>query len=377
MITSPMPFADAIGFLLDKEQLPADWNAAEWAAQEPDFRTKAFWVSKVESARFVDRSHGLLFDYMAKVRDNVTNPSTGESGTALRVAGREHFVKLMRDFMIAEGMAKPGEFNGVNQKDITDIRSVARLRLIFDTNVRQAYGFGQWKQGMAPLVRKHFPAARLIRDRGVKEPRPRHQAHLGDVRLKTDFAWWSDYINDPAIGGFQVPWGPYGFNSGVTQEDVSREDAAKRGIFPPVTPDPAPPASLTDGTTASTRGMDLELKNRLLDELRSGPEPRDIREVARNAAAKVRGEMLTKGLQAAEQRGDDAKAAKYRKAFAALPNRGLSVVDNGESISLLGSRESIRKYLEDGTLEHAAALQQLLDSGMTEADALAYLASIQ
>ncbi len=52
-----------------------------------------------------------------------------------------------------EGMAKPGEFKGVNQKDVTDIRSMARLNLIFDTNVRQAYGFGQWKQGMTALSR--------------------------------------------------------------------------------------------------------------------------------------------------------------------------------------------------------------------------------
>lgn len=131
------------------------------------------------------------------------------------------------------------------------------------------------------------------------------------------------------------PWGPYGFNSGVTQEDVSREDAAKLGVFPPDTPDPAPPASLTDGTTASTRGMDPDLKRRLLDELRSGPEPRDIREVARNAAAKVRGEMLTKGLQAAEQRGDDAKSAKYRAAIAILPPmKGLIVREDGDKIVL-------------------------------------------
>ena len=184
MITKPRPFEEAIRFLLDKEDLPAEWDAGEWAAQEGDLRVKAFWSSRVENARFLDRAHGFLFDFMAKTSEEVVGPD-GVKRVALKVAGREHFVKRMRDFMISEGMARKSEFRGVNQKDVTDIRSLARLRLIFDTNVRQAYGFGQWKQGMTPAAVRAFPAARLIRDRRVKEPRPRHQANLGEVRLKT------------------------------------------------------------------------------------------------------------------------------------------------------------------------------------------------
>lgn len=73
-------------------------------------------------------------------------------------------------------------------------------------------------------------------------PRPRHAAHEGEVRLKTDEAWWAAYQNDLEIGGFGVPWEPYGFYSGMGQEDVAREEndriilenPAKSGNFSPI-----------------------------------------------------------------------------------------------------------------------------------------------
>ncbi len=330
MITRPMPFEEALGFLLEKEQLPAEWDSSMWREQEPDFRTKAFFSARVENARFLDRAQGLIFDYMAKTTEQIPQPD-GTVKVALRANGREHFVKLMRDFMIAEGMAKQSEFVGVNQKDVTDLRSLARLRLIFDTNVRQAYGFGQWKQGMTPGALRAFPAARLIRDRGVKEPRLRHQLHLGEVRLKTD-PRWAHFHNARDIGGFEVPWGPYGFNSGVTQEDVSREEARELGL--PVDTAAPVPGNLTDGTQASTKGMDPAIKAKLLAELRGGPKPTDPREAARKAAADTRRTMLQRGLTDTLNRGDQAKAGKYRKALADLPEDGVAVREDGEKIVL-------------------------------------------
>lgn len=366
MITKPMPFNEAIGFLLDKEQLPAEWNAADWREQEADFRTKAFFSAKVENARFVDRAQGLLFDYLAKVRDDVTTPD-GVRTTALRVAGREHFVKLMREFMLAEGMAKEEEMPKVNQKDVTDIRSMGRLRLIFDTNVRQSYGFGQWKQGMKPAVLRAFPAARLIRDMGVKEPRPRHQANLGEVRLKTDKRW-AEFHNDPEIGGFGVPWGPYGYNSGCTQEDVSRATAIRLGLIR-ADEEPQPQAiNINDGLKASIRNMDPALKAKLLAELRGGPKPRDPAEAAREAAAKVRREMLNRGLTEAITKGDRLKADQYRSALSQLPLTGLIVVEQPNVISIVTARKvlEIQQSLTDGTVSEDDAIKALVDLGMSE-----------
>jgi hypothetical protein len=340
MITDPIPFAEAIRFLLEKEDLPAEWEASDWTGQEPDFRTRAFWSARVENARFLDRSHGFLFDFMAKTRETIVQPD-GTVVTALQIGGREQFVKRMRDFMITEGMAAPGEFVNVNQKDITDIRSVARLRLIFDTNVRQAYGYGQWKQGMKPAVLKAFPAARLIRERGVKEPRPRHQNNLGEVRLKTD-PRWAEFHNATEIGGFGVPWGPYGFQSGVTQEDVSRRDARKLGLeIIDVESEvrDMPDKSINEGLSASVAKMQPDVKAKLLEELRAkrealGNPVERAGEAGRRAGENARREMLTRGLADAEARGDTSKAQKYRKAFAELPDGGLRIVEDADRIML-------------------------------------------
>lgn len=230
---------------------------------------------------------------------------------------------LMRRFMIEEGMAKPEEFKDVNQGDVTDIRSMSRLRLIFDTNVRQAYGYGKWKQGMKPAVRRAFPAARFVRVRDVMAPRPRHADHLGEVRLKTDRAWWADYQNDPQIGGFGVPWEPYGFHSGMGQEDVSREEAERLGLrFDTREEEMESQPGLNDGLSTSTKGMDPELKRRLIEEL-EGMRPkrrRSIEEAAREAAAEAR------------------QRALERRGLAPVQSGPAVVVDEGDKIRLLESR---------------------------------------
>jgi hypothetical protein len=52
------------------------------------------------------------------------------------------------------------------------------------------------------------------------------------VRLKTDLDFWTA-MNSPEIGGFGVPWGPWGFNSGMDVEDVDREEAEQLGLLAP------------------------------------------------------------------------------------------------------------------------------------------------
>jgi hypothetical protein len=187
---------------------------------------------------------------------------------------------------------------------------------------------------MTQAARSAFPGARLIRDMGVKEPRPRHQENLGEVRLKTD-PRWAEFHNAKDIGGFGVPWGPYGFNSGVTQEDVSREDAMTYGLPVLDAPEPVDTAGFNDGLQASVKRLDPALKAKLLEELRSVPKPQDPREAAREAAASVRREMLNRGLTEAITRGQTSKAEKYRTAIASLPQiTGLIVREDGEKILL-------------------------------------------
>jgi hypothetical protein len=267
VIEQPMELMDAVAFILDKEQLPQDWSAETWRELDGDFKSRAFVVSKVQEARFLDRAQGLLFDHIAEVRDEVTTPRGRE--TVLRVGGKADFVRAMREFMIEEGMATEEEMINSNQNDVQTLHSNARLSLIFETNIRQAYGYGNWKQGMVPAVLEAYPAARLTRTQDVSIPRPRHQVNLGEVRHKSD-PWWKDYINAEDIGGFNVPWGPYGFNSGCDREDVSAEEWQRMNEgeqSEQMEPSPTPEPKFNEDIWASVRNLDPELRKRLVMEL--------------------------------------------------------------------------------------------------------------
>ena len=320
-----MPFEEAIGYVLNKEPNPEEWDSAMWAAEKPAVRVRSFFSSRVENARFLDRAQGLIFDYMAKVTDEVTGPD-GVKRPALRIGGRADFVRLMREFMVKEGMATPEELWNTEQSDLTDIKSEARLRLIFDTTVRQAYGYGNWRQGMTPAVRRAFPAARLVRVRDVAIPRPRHAAHEGEVRLKTDIPWWARYQNDPQIGGFGVPWGPYGFRSGVDQEDVPlREWETLTGRKFDTGAEEMKETDLpgmNDGLGASTKGMDPEIKRKLIEELQA-LNARDAKRLERSIENSAREAAERARNRALERRGIKPPEAPK-----------ITVVDEGDKIRI-------------------------------------------
>jgi hypothetical protein len=173
--------------------------------------------------------------------------------------------------MLENGMAKESDFKG-SQTDIKNITKLSRLQLIFDTNVRQSFGFGRWKQSMHPAVLDAFPAARFTRLPGSREKRPRHRDGEGDVRLKTDNAYWSDWQNDPAIGGFGVPWAPFGFNSNMTTRDVSRKVAeGLRLIKKGARVTQVEPAHVTDDVQADLTDVDPAIVDKFIDYIKPSP----------------------------------------------------------------------------------------------------------
>lgn len=220
--TTPLPFSEALQKLLERGVMPSALSSAEWREVEVAIRERAFLSSRVESARLLQAMKDYLGDFMAGARM--------ENG-GLKAQGRAEFVADMRALAIREGLGRVDEKTGkidpvIRENDLRDIRSSRRLQLIFDTQTESAHEYGFWKQGQDPDILWVYPAQRFIRIRPVMIPRFYHQAEEGTIRRKDDLEFWLDMNRD-----FNVPWGPWGFASGMGVEDVDREEAVAAGVL--------------------------------------------------------------------------------------------------------------------------------------------------
>lgn len=223
-------FLEAVAKLLERAPFPAQMTSADWAGMNPAIRDRSFFSSLVESLRFLERAKSKVEDALAKHQEEVVAPD-GTKSMALRGPGKAAFIEEMRQIIQSEGMAGPEAFRKASGGDMTNIGGRSRLSLIFDTQVMTSFGFADWEQGMDPEILAAYPAQRFIRVSEVVEPRLRHSATVGAVRLKSDFEFWAEFENDPQIGGFGVPWGPFGYNSEMGTEDIARRDAERMGLL--------------------------------------------------------------------------------------------------------------------------------------------------
>ncbi len=211
-----------------RKQIDAtDRSSAQWSKVPTAHRTNALFSAHVEKAALLQRMQTLLDDYLAGARESVTLPD-GTQTTVGKVQGKADFIKQMREFMINEGMDPDAKNN-----KITNIGARSRLSLIFDTQVRAAYGQARWEQGMTEDMLKAYPAWRFVRNPGARVKRELHVRNEGAVRLKTNYQFWAQEMNAADIGGFTVPWPPFGFNSYMDLEAVSATECEQLGIKVP------------------------------------------------------------------------------------------------------------------------------------------------
>lgn len=246
---APIPFQEAIDKLGEQSVVGSTFSSSEWADVPVELRDNAFFSSRVESARVLQRAKDSLGDFLTASRTTLD-----DGQTVLTTGSRAAFVSQIQDFLAGEGVVR-------SKGGLTDITSERRLGLIFDVKSRQAQDFGYWKQGMDPSVLNEFPAQRFIRIRDVKTEREAHIPFQDQVYLKTD-PIWSRVINKD----FGVPWGPWGWGCGHDVEDVDRDESDKLHLTRPGQVLTAHPRSLNNNLQASIRNLDPELVEKLKKE---------------------------------------------------------------------------------------------------------------
>lgn len=235
--TDPKPLAEVAGSVSARTPVGSVLRSAEWEAVPEALRGAAFFSATVEEARWLAAAQ----EGIAKIAAAAREAAPSGDGTMLA----ETREKLMAD------LQELGRELGVRPRDpadagtLRDPLSVRRLRLIIDTQLQMAHGYGDWLAGQDPDVLAEFPAQELVRVRNARVPRDwiarwqdpdRGNAPLIDGRmiaLKTDPVW-------RRISRFGHPWPPFDFNSGMGVEDIDRGEAEDLGLIAPGDPDPEP-----------------------------------------------------------------------------------------------------------------------------------------
>lgn len=254
--TSPIPFSEALGQLLQKKLLPTALTSEQLRALGGGVLRSSFTSAQTTLT-------GLLDEYKKGV-ESVINPeqvarpgqpmtvTEGPNPAALRTFVKDYLKQI-------DYQPTPGE-----EGTIKDLSSDQRINLVVKTNVEMAHGAGKYvKENSDPDVVDLYPALELVRFENRKEPREwpaRWSAAVGSdpraagvfqstgrmVALKSSPVWQA---LGNGVGGYDDtlsnPFPPFAFNSGMWTEEMSRQEAEDIGLLNP-------------GETAQPAALNLE-----------------------------------------------------------------------------------------------------------------------
>ena len=143
---------------------------------------------------------------------------------------------------------------------LRDLSSDARIKLILDTQERQAANYGYLLQGQSDLARFQFPAWELLRiytraqERSGKRSWPNRWDSLGGkfyagrmIAPKDDPIWEQLGSSANFPDALDTPFPPFAYNSGMGWREVPRQDCIALGLITPdFTPDFHDPGFLSD-----------------------------------------------------------------------------------------------------------------------------------
>ncbi len=238
-LSQPHTLTDIVKSVSEKTVIGSALRTAEWAVMPKALRDQAFFSAGVTQAEFLARQRELIEKTLARAKE------TNERGESYWASDRAYFIAQTRQLGQALGVQHPkGPRKGdIVEGDITDPLSLARLKLIYDTQLELAYGRADYLTGMDADLLAAFPAWELVRVSQRETPRDwptrwneaavsvgwdgvsREAAATGRlIALKTSGIWL-------ALSRFGKPHPPFDFNSGMGVEDIDRAEVEDLGLM--------------------------------------------------------------------------------------------------------------------------------------------------
>ncbi|MFA6289939.1 MAG: hypothetical protein WC661_21355 [Opitutaceae bacterium] len=210
---TPLPFLEALAAKKVKTLLPTELRTKDLAGLGSALLDRSSFSAGVQSAELLQR-----FDDLTGQRLD---------GTLDRASARQ----ALKEFLGSLGDPS------VDNTDLTDIRSDARLNLKLDHDLATLQGYGHAVQSNVPEVLDQWPAQELV-DTNPSQTENRRDwkaiwtAHGGEfygdrmIALKSDPIW-------RAISRFNRPTPPFDFGSYWDVQDVDRATAEDIGLIAP------------------------------------------------------------------------------------------------------------------------------------------------
>lgn len=268
IFSKPIPFQEALASLRQRELLPTSASSAQLAELPAAIRARSLFSARTANAT-----------YLQEVKDQVDELLQGNVNKATARAKLQDLLDALgyspeKHFGTPEDAAIPPAEPGT----LRDLSSDRRIKLLLETQERQAMNYGYMLQGQSDVARWQYPCWELVRiyPRGKERsdwPARWMQAggnFYGGGRMiapKDDPVWRELGSSANFDDALDTSYPPFAFSSGMGWREVHRDECIALGVIPPdYTPEVQDPSFLA-GLKVQADKFDPEFLSVLLEDL--------------------------------------------------------------------------------------------------------------
>lgn len=228
--TDPQPLTEILGKLDARTPIGSVLRSEAWETVPAALRDRAVFSAGVESVRWLSEIDNGIKDIVARAQE------TNAKGETYFKTDRAKLVADLRQLGQRIGIPHPDgdrKDGKIRENDLKDPLSIRRLKLITNTQLAMAQGYGDYLASQDPTVLEQWPAQELVRISPKANPRAWKQRwaeaggklHDGRMIARKDSPIWVK------ISRFGNPYPPFDYESGMGIEDVDYDEAVQLGVI--------------------------------------------------------------------------------------------------------------------------------------------------
>ena len=246
-----IPFQEALDHLAQKELLPTALSFAQLTKLPAQLRQRSLFSARTTNAT-----------YLQQIKDQTEALLQGKFNEATaRAKLQDTLDSLQYNPDTQFGTPADASIPPADPGTLRDLSSDARIRLILETQERQAANYGYLLQGQGDVARFQYPAWELLRiytrqkERTGPSSWPSRWEQVGGqfygggrmIAPKDDPLWSELGSTANFPDALDTPFPPFAFSSGMGWREVPRQDCIDLGVIPEdFTPEFSDPGFLPD-----------------------------------------------------------------------------------------------------------------------------------